>query len=125
MKRINFVALSLVLSFAANVARAEPPLADRVPADAVIYVGWHGSENLPGYNESHLKAIVDQSNIPAVFDQLVPQLIAKAGQQDANVGMALRTIADVGSPLWRHPTAIYFAGVNFNGPEPMPRVGVI
>ena len=35
------------------------PLADRVPADALLYFGWSGSENIGAtYDQSRLKAVL-------------------------------------------------------------------
>ncbi|NQU76408.1 MAG: DUF3352 domain-containing protein [Planctomycetes bacterium] len=40
--RKRFVSLALVVALAGVLAQAAPPLADRMPADAVLYVGWAG-----------------------------------------------------------------------------------
>ena len=42
--RYAFLTLLSILVISTAVAQ---PLADRVPSDAIIYVGWRGSEN-PG-----------------------------------------------------------------------------
>ena len=89
MKSLHAFCVAIVVVVISRCAIAQP-LADRVPADAIVYVGWRGAENVPGYNESHLKAIVDQSNFAAVFNELVPQLIARAAQRDVNAGAAMK-----------------------------------
>src|SRR2546427_13232245 len=96
VRSIHLAELLFIASILFGIASSASaqPLADRVPADAIVYVGWRGAENVPGYNESHLKAILDQSNIPAVFSQMLPQLIALASRQDPNAGAAFSTFAD-------------------------------
>ena len=59
------------------VARAQP-LADLVPADAIIYVGWVGTGSMGAkYETSHFKAVLDASNVPAVFETLLPQFVQR------------------------------------------------
>src|SRR5688572_33457733 len=51
------------------------PLADRIPADAVAYIGWQGSEALgEPYAQSHLKAVLAESNLPQFFQEFLPRL---------------------------------------------------
>ena len=56
-----FVFVVVALLIVAGQASAQP-LADRVPADALVYIGWAGSQNLgPAYDASHLKAVAASS----------------------------------------------------------------
>src|SRR5690242_10989590 len=125
MIRARFVIALLCFVCCLGTSTFAQPLADRVPADAIVYVGWRGAENMPGYSESHLKAILDQSNVAAVFNEMVPQLIQRAAQQNAQAGAALNAITGIGSPLWKHPTAFFFAGMDFTKPQPVPRLGIL
>jgi prepilin-type processing-associated H-X9-DG protein len=102
------------------------PLADRVPENSILYVGWCGSESMPpAYQGSHLKAVLDSSNLREVFDTFVPQLMSKAAMQDRDVAEAMDYFRGLAGPMWRRPTALYFTGVDFTGPMPLPRVGLI
>src|SRR5262245_32673120 len=48
-----------VLILAARFAAAQP-LADRLPSDALLYIGWAGSDKLgEAYSKSHLKGVLD------------------------------------------------------------------
>jgi hypothetical protein len=119
--------LVVVVAFQLIVSPAwSQPLVDRVPDDAIVYVGWRGAGSaVPGYEQSHLKALLASSNIPAVFNDLVPRLLAKAakegGTEAAQVVDAFNMLA---KPMWKYPTAMYLA-MNVDGPEPMPRAALM
>ncbi len=95
------------------VAQAQP-LADRVPADAIVYIGWQGSQAMPAaYAESHLKAVVDASNFGALIGDFVPRLVERLGHGNPDVAPVMKMITTFGTPLWQHPSAIYFSAVEF------------
>src|SRR5688572_19206198 len=111
---------AVVLLLNASRAGAQP-LADRVPDDAVVYFGWCGAGSMPpGYAQSHVKAILDGSNIPELFSQFVPALVQKLTREEPEAGEGLKAFVTIAAPMWRHPTAFYFAGVEFEGDQPMP-----
>ena len=58
----GLVAAGLLL--AGGSARAAGPLEGKVPQDAIVYVGWAGSDALQGnYAASNLKGIIEASTI--------------------------------------------------------------
>jgi prepilin-type processing-associated H-X9-DG protein len=123
MRRI-ITSIAVVLWLA--VSTHAQPLVDRVPENSIFYLGWCGSESMPSeFQGSHLKAVLDSSNLPQVFNEFVPQLMAKAAMQDRDVAEAMDYLRGLAGPMWRHPTALYFTGIDFTGPMPMPRVGLI
>src|SRR3954471_11130127 len=72
---VRSVAAALFVLIASIAVQAQP-LADRVPADAVAYVGWRGTEALgPGYDASHLKGVVAASAFPQLFAESLPRLL--------------------------------------------------
>lgn len=105
------------------------PLADRVPADAVIYLGWAGSQHMgPGYEQSHLKAVLDASAIQQLIDESIPRLLEKIGHGDRGVAEITAMVSQIGGAMWRHPTAVYFGGIDMPGnPQqpPMPKLAVL
>jgi prepilin-type processing-associated H-X9-DG protein len=117
---IAFLAL-----FISTAAFAQP-LADRVPADALVYIGWQGSQSLDGYSGSHLQAIVDSSDLPKVFSEWVPLLIQRLGQSEPQAAGVMQLIATAGGHFWKHPSALYFAGVDLTNPNnPIPKLAII
>lgn len=114
--RLRLVAFLAVLSMPlASFAQA---LSDKLPADTILYVGWKGAQNLPpGYDQTHLKALLDASNLPQVFNDLLPRVIQRVAQDDKETAQILQTLVSVGSPLWRHPTALTFAGLHWPNAE--------
>src|SRR5262245_45367038 len=116
----------LVATLAFAIPALAQPLADRVPESAIIYLGWCGGDSMPSeFQGSHLKAVLDSSNLPAVFNEFVPQLIARAALQNREAGQGLSIFTGILGPMWRHPTAIYFSGIDLSGPEPVPHAGII
>src|SRR5258708_2791912 len=105
MKRATsclFASISMVL-FSAVVAQAQP-LADRIPQDAVIYVGWSGSETMgPGHAGSHLKAVIEASNLGQLVHESIPRLLEKIGKDDEEAAQVTGLITAIGGPMWRHP----------------------
>ena len=107
-------------------AVASAPLADRVPGDAIMYLGWAGSDPLlPKYDSSHLKNVIAASDLPRMFDEFVPQLIKRVAREDQQAAEVLRQVVAIGAPLWKHPTAIYFGGVDFSAPQPAPHMAIL
>lgn len=102
------------------------PLADRVPADAVFYVGWQGADSMPAaYDQSHLKAVLDASNIPLLANDFLPRLFARIQQEEPNSTEALRLLQGIGGPLFRHPSAFYFAGIDWQAGPPRPKLALL
>ncbi|HEV2295217.1 MAG TPA: hypothetical protein VGR35_15295 [Tepidisphaeraceae bacterium] len=120
---ITFLVFCHVL---ASSALAQP-LAERVPADAVIYIGWRGAASLgPQYDGSHTKAVVDASGLPQLFNQFLPDLIRKVRTKDASAADAMDMITTVAAPLWQHPSALYFGGIDMSNPQqPRPRLALL
>ncbi len=102
------------------------PLADRIPGDALIYWGWPGSQSMgPAYSASHLKAVLDASAIPQMFEEFLPQVERKMEAQDHNAALLLHLVSTIGGPMWRHPSAFYFGGIDWSGPSPIPRIAML
>ncbi len=105
------IAVVLVLCLCCG-ARAQP-LADRIPADALIYVGWAGTRAMgPKFETSHLRTMIDASNFIAVYEMLLPALIERAGAEEPEAVAPLQLIGRLGGSLWRHPSAFYLGEVD-------------
>ncbi|CAN5476052.1 hypothetical protein BH09PLA1_BH09PLA1_10950 [soil metagenome] len=117
-----FIAIVSISGAFARAASA-PPMSDQVPDDAIIYFGWSGAEAFaaaPEYQQSHLKALLDNSNMRQVAQELIPKLLAKAAQQGGEeAATAVDTFKLVGGTLWNYPSAAYFTVEMGNG-NPMP-----
>lgn len=132
MKRTNglFASISfslVILALAlAGPAHAQP-LADRIPQDAVAYIGWSGSESMgPGYANSHLKAVVDSSNLAQLASESIPRLLERIGKDDEEAQQVTSLIMAIGGPMWRNPSALYFGGVDVTNPDfPIPKLALL
>jgi len=114
---------ALLLAPAIGSAQA---LADRVPADAMIYFGWRGADDLgPGYDQSNLKAVLADSNIPQFINDFLPALMDKVGQMNPEAGAVTPIVAAIAKPTWHHPTALFFGLAKGPNGQPTPHGGVI
>ncbi len=114
------------LTLVASPSGAQP-LADHVPGDAAIYVGWAGSEQLPEtYGQSHLKAILDQSNLRELLNDFLPRVMARIGKEDREAAEVTELLSALLSAVGHHSTAVYVEGIDWTNPdEPMVRMGVL
>src|SRR5262249_51549413 len=117
---MSFARFVAVLALVVVSSRAwGQPLVDRVPGDALIYVGWSGSQNLgPAYDASHLKAVAASSDVQKIFTETIPAIARRAGRGNAEVAEAMNLVSAVGGRVWRHPTAFYWRGFDFTGKKP-------
>jgi len=98
----------LALGLSAMSVRAQA-LAERVPDDALIYVGWLGTDKLTlPYEGSHLKAVLDATTMRKFMSVSLPKLLDKAVDQ-GNMPQAeiLKDVLEVGNVMVRYPTALY------------------
>ncbi len=121
--RCLFVLFALVM---AAECRAGYPLADKVPGDAVLYIGWAGAgSQSAAYAASDMSAFVSHSNLPALAQQYLPQVWERlAGGPIDNKDIV--HLQKIFPKLWQYPTAIYVAhlSIKSNG-EPDGDDGLI
>ena len=56
MRTLIAALLAALIGLAAVARAATPPLADRVPGDAIVYLGWAGTDAVSTqYDGSHLR----------------------------------------------------------------------
>ncbi len=104
------------------------PLADRMPSDAMIYVGWRGADTMgAGYQQSHLRAVMEASNVSDLMDRFLPQVLDKLIQQQPDAAEAVGILRDLAPSLWKHPAAFYFGGITppAAGAPPEIRMAII
>lgn len=115
------LALSLV-SFLSSTAKAQP-LADRVPADAMIYVAWTGlQDQTPGFKGSHLEAVMQEANFQQLMDQTFPQLLQKISDHDRQAAEVINIAKPIVVPMLKHQTAIFVGPPTFAGRDQPPQV---
>ena len=128
-RRLITAATVAVLSMTAltRAATAAPPLADHVPADALVYLGWTGADGVPGYAGTHFKAVVDDSKFPDLSTTFLPQLVARIGHLDADTGQVINQVLSTAGPMWHHPTAFYFGGLSYTPgtDKPLPKLALM
>lgn len=123
--RLRISVALLVVAFAPIACFAQA-LSDKVPGDAIIYIGWRGASNPgPGYDQSHLKAILDASQLPQLLNQSLPALLQRIAQYGPQAQQITTAVQRIAAPLWNHPTAFYFGGIDMNDPQhPLPKIAL-
>ena len=121
------LSLTVALVVVAQAAGAQP-LADRVPSDALIYVGWSGGDSMgPGYAGSHLEAVLKDSKLSELVSEALPRVFQRIAQQEPGAAEPLAFFMSYAGAMWHHPSAFYFGGFsagNPNGP-PMPKFAML
>jgi len=106
--RVGLIAAMAVLG-AATAARGQV-LADRVPADAMVYAGWAGSDAQgAAYGASHLKGFLEALGLQDFFAGRLNAEIAKV--QGTQQGDDVKLLQDWLAAMAKAPTAIYFNGL--------------
>lgn len=109
MKR--FAALALMCLGIVSAVRAQP-LADRVPEDAIVYVGWRGAETPdPLYADSRLRAILDESRVRELFGEYLDNATELLANFDDDISDGLNMAREIVGPMWKYPTAVVLADV--------------
>jgi prepilin-type processing-associated H-X9-DG protein len=127
--RILFVVM-VVVAGAAQQSSAQA-LADRVPSDALLYVAWAGADKLaPAYAQSHLKGVLDSSNLPELFSELGPRIVRRIQLEQMLKGdpvakELLPALLSLGESMWASPTALYVGPLDLSGKVPMPKVALL
>lgn len=121
----QFIALVCVISMPL-VCRAQA-LADRVPSDAILYVGWRGAlDPGAGYASSRLKSVVDQSEFPSLIHDKLPAFMDRLSLFNPTLAQIVQTVSALGRPLWLHPTAFYVGGLDLTDPQhPIPHIALL
>jgi hypothetical protein len=104
------------------------PLADKVRSDALVYLAWSGAKSMgPGYEGSHLKAVLAESNFGDIFGRFVPQIIDRiARETGANASPIHQILDEVAGPMWHYPTALYVGGLDLSNKEkPVPHLALL
>ncbi len=83
------------------------PLVDKVPGDAVVYVGWRGVDDPDvGFTETHFGALCEMMQVGETVEQLL-DAIDRADPGDEQATLVTGLIRTIGRASWRLPTAVY------------------
>jgi prepilin-type processing-associated H-X9-DG protein len=125
-KKTLSLLVSLFALLAAAAAQAQT-LADRIPDDAELYIGWNGLlAPGAGFDQSHLKAVLDASDLSKWASDSIPRLFQQAALRDPRSAKQIDQVVQIVSALAMHPTAIYFGGMGAAQPggPPLPKIAI-
>ncbi len=126
IRRKAALALLAVLGFCLTV-RGAGPLDERVPGDAMAYVGWAGADALAEqYANSNAKAILEASSARAFVTGQFGRFLAAAHGRATGAEKSIERVQKVADMAWHRPTAFYFCPVDFSNPNmPVMRLGLM
>ena len=128
MKRAWIFSLAMLAGFVAMLRTASAaPLDTRIPADAIVYVGWAGADALATpYAQSNLKDVVDNTKIGEYIQQNWESWMEKAGAANPDAAKDIDEGAQNLKKLWHHPLAFYVGPVGLANPkEPTFKLAVL
>ncbi len=107
-KRLLVVCLSALFVIHAQAQ----PLADQVPGDALVYVGWRGADDPDsGYAGSNLEALGGAEELSRSLAQTL-DLVERANAQNPWAGLVCGLVRSIGSSSWHLPTTAYLQAVD-------------
>lgn len=108
------------------------PMIDRVPDDAMVYVGWRGADDMgEDYEGSHLQGVVELTGLMDALPQITDALNAFA---DEEMNEEEADLVNAGAMMWEKAwsggAAMYIlpplpADPDQPGPPPIPRIAVL
>ena len=100
--RVRISMLILLIATTASTALAGPPLADRLPEDAVLYVGWAG--RTAAFDRSMFGQLVQHPDVAKIFSAIEKAILDQVPRGKDSV--AVRQAIGMASILWRHRIAL-------------------
>jgi prepilin-type processing-associated H-X9-DG protein len=98
-----------ILCVLVNRAAAQP-LADRIPEDAIVYMGWQGTQEIAGFEQTHFKAVMEDWGLFDNLEKIMVQAAPETAEPDDDLA-ALRFAISCLRIMYDRPTAFYL-GVN-------------
>ncbi|MBC7782598.1 MAG: hypothetical protein H7144_02070 [Burkholderiales bacterium] len=121
---MRIISKLFITLFVAGSALAQP-MADRVPDDAILYLGWRGTNDLgPGYAGSHMEAIARESQFQKIFDDTLPAAVRALQMKNPRIAPGVETASAILTSTVRFPTVFFFAGIT-DGDQPYPKFGLL
>ncbi len=123
MKRAMGLAALAAAVVSGRAAWAEG-MADHVPADAMVFLEWPGTDALgAGYNGSNLKGIVEALDLRSRIEKAISSEAANTDDPDTKAKMEMaRGWAEAAV---RSPGMVYVGPVDFSGDKPMPKIAIV
>src|SRR5205814_1537689 len=64
--------------------------------------------------------------IAQLFNDIIPKIAARVGRENREASEIVQLAGAIASPMVRHPSALYFGGVDFsNREQPLPKLALM
>jgi hypothetical protein len=108
MSRARVIAAVAAVVLSLPLVAGAQPLADRLPGDTMLYVGWVGRNNLgDAYERSHTKAVLDASTLRQAWSEALPRLLSRLAQNDPQAAAKFTSLLESLEELSPYPTALW------------------
>lgn len=108
MKITSRARVALAVAMALGGSAFGQTLAERVPADSVVYFGWRGTADPgPGYAGSHWAAALKESNVGKVIDDTLPAVGVTIERKWPQYGPLARGVTTALKHVIKHPSAAF------------------
>ena len=119
--------LTLLAALAVTTPAADAgPLAEHVPADAIVYVGFDGAtSDAADLDQRHLGRLLEHTQLRELIVETLPDAMRRFAEIEHEPGLsfAAEAVADLAPVLIDRPWAFYFAGLDEMAM--MPRLGLL
>ena len=125
----RLLALLVAIAIPAAIATAPvhaAPLAERVPDDAIIYVGFDGATSeVADLDQRHLGQLLERTQLRDALTQSLPDALRRFAEveHEPDLALAADAIAELAPVLIDRRWAFYFAGLDET--TMMPRLGLL
>ena len=119
--------LFVLLALALAVPAAAQTLIEQVPANAILYVGWRGSNDLgPDYEGSNLQGMLQETGLLEAVPELMELIdtLGEEGQINEEEAQMFALAATLLSSAWSDGGAMYMLPPDPQGP-PIPQLCVM
>jgi hypothetical protein len=104
---VTVLALTGLIAGFTRAAEAQP-LAETVPADAVVYAGWAGNKGLGArVKGTHLESVLKATNMPQRVKDAIDLVVKGMGEKDPDSTEVLAALSALGEAAWKHPSVLY------------------
>jgi len=100
--KVRILMFALLIGLAASTALSAPPLADRLPADTMLYMGWAG--RTAAFDRSMFGQLVQHPDAKKILASIQKAIQGQVTRGTESV--AVQQAFEAASIVWRHPIAL-------------------
>lgn len=118
--RVAWLAVMVALMPGISLAQSVSPLADRVPANAWVYLSWSGAKENRGLADSKLRRAAEAVGLEKLLKDEIPALIATTtpGEEGMKNAVGYQTVLSAVQVVYDYPGAVFVVAEKGKPPQP-------